>query len=600
MASTDFYPQNIAQNTPFQSTTVTAVATQGAVTFTETVWQPDSTETQPTATVLVPNGTQTFTAGEGDVVPGAIVAIVSAHAFGSNPVIPNVALNITAPDGSGNPGPGTCQGNPLTDVTGTVTCNFVASCSAGLGIHGFFADFGEAIDIAGYSVNIVPGSSRALVIESGNNSSGGPGATIPLTARVTDQCGTASQGVTVTWQVVQGSATLSTSSTVSNQGGNVSTSVTLGQAAGTVQIVASINSSTSVTFSENVQTVVGSLKLVSGGGQTALENQVFPTPLVFQVSDSKGNPIPGLVVNFSLGGGSASISTTSATTNANGQVSVNVTAGNAAGAVTITATYSTFTASAGLTVTAPGPGVTLSSFVNAASGQGGLTPCGLALVTGSGLATSVSGVMLGNTLGIGPLPYTLAGVTITINGTPAPLQAVSNQNGIQQVNFQTPCELVTGSPATVVVQVGSVSTQVTGVTVYPAQPGVFTYAGPSGINYGYVIDSNGNALTPSNLAQAGKTYYLFATGLGAVPGVTTDSEGTNQTLPASSVTLAINNTPVTVNSVQYLQGALGEYLIAFTIPVPFGTGTNLPLALGMTVNGQTFYDNSPVALPGIH
>jgi uncharacterized protein (TIGR03437 family) len=310
----------------------------------------------------------------------------------------------------------------------------------------------------------------------------------------------------------------------------------------------------------------------------------------------------GFNVNLSVASGNASIGTTTATTNAQGDVSFTVTAGNTPGTVTLTATYSTFTASATLTVNGIGPSVTVSSFVNAGSGQPGLTPCGLGLVTGTGLAPGVTGVVLWNTLEIGPLPYTLAGVSIYINGTPVPIQAVSNQNGVQQVNFQTPCELVTGAPATVIVQVGTVSTQLTGVTVYPAQPGIFTYAGPGGINYAYIVDANGNALTPSNLATAGKTYYMFATGLGqTTPPAVTNAEGTgSQTIPVANVLLAINNVGVPVSSIQYRQGTVGEYLITFTIPVPFSSGTNLAVALGETINGQSFYDNSPVAIPGIH
>jgi uncharacterized protein (TIGR03437 family) len=621
IAFTDFFPQSIGQNVGFQGTTVTAVATQGSVTFNETVWQADDPTKPVSVTILQPASQSIGTVGEGDVVPGAIVATVSLHAFGTSSQIPNVAINILTDDGQGNPGPGYCKGNPLTDATGTVSCDFVPVCSTatdastmapwGLGLHFFAIDLGGANTHTDYSVNVTGGSTRTLSIptsNSGNNQSGRPGAalTLPLTAVVTDQCGSSVQGAPVTWRVTQGTATISNTTTVSNQGGTVQTHVTLGQTPGTVTIVASLNATTQVTFTETITAVVGNLKLVSGGGQVVLLNQAF-SPIVFQITDTSNNPVPGLLVSFAVASGSASLGTPSTQTNAQGQVSVNVTAGNVAGPVTITATYGTFTASASLTVTAPGPGVTISSFVNAASGQVGLTPCGLALVTGSGLAPGISGVVLGgNPLGIGPLPYTLSGVSITINGTPAPLQAVSNQNGTQQVNFQTPCELVTGSPATVVVTVGSVTTQVTGVTVYPAQPGIFTYPGTNGTNYGYVVDSNGNTLTPSNLAHAGQTYYLITTGLGqTTPPALTNAVGTaGETIPIQNIILAINNIGVPVTSVQYQQGSRGLYVITFQVPAvangaPFPTGTNLPVSLGVTVNSQTFFDNSPVALPGI-
>jgi len=612
MASTTIFTQFPPENTPFQMTTVTAVAvnasgvTLGSATFDVTVFQDNSDTTGSPEATMNPSPGTTITAGEGDVGTNQLVAQIFSGSFGGGQPIPNIGIRIIP--SIGNPlgaAPGYCQGNPLSDSTGTVTCNFVGSCSAGLGIQSFYVSVGELLYEGNYSVNIVPGATHALTSKSGNNQSGRPGAalSLPLTVNVSDLCGAPAPNTIVSWKVASGSATLSAASTATNGAGNAGVVVTLGQTPGPVQIVASINASTAVTFTETIQAVVGSLTLISGGGQSAVIAQPFKAPLVFQLADTKNNPISGLIVNFALAGGSASINPTSATTNAQGQVSVAVTAGNTPGTVTITATYSTFTTPATLTVNGIGPSVTVSSFVNAGSGQAGLTPCGLALVTGAGLAPGVPGVILGgNALGIGPLPYTLVGVSISVNGTPAPIQAVSNQGGVQQVNFQTPCETVPGSPATVVVTVDTVSTSVPGVTVFPAQPGIFTYPGPSGINYGYIIDSSGNALTPSNLAQAGQTYYMFATGLGqTTPPATTNSKGLGQTIPVSSITLAINNVGVPVSSVQYLEGALGEYLVTFSISVGvFPTGANEAISLGVTINGQTFNDNSPVALPGIH
>jgi uncharacterized protein (TIGR03437 family) len=610
-AAANFLPEGPPENTAFQSTTITAVATDqsgtvlGSVTFEATIFQNNSDNTGGPQANITPVEGSLITAGEGDVVPNAIVAQIFSGASGGGP-IPNVGIRISqAPPNTIPNGPGTCQGMPLTDVTGTVTCNFVASCSAGLGIAGFSISLGEFLVEGPFLVNIVPGSTRTLALSSGNNQTGRPSAalTLPLTVNVTDQCGTPASGAVVTWKVVSGSATLSTTSTASNAAGKASVNVTLGGAAGTVQIVASLNAGTSVTFTETVQAVVGSLVLVSGNGQSALQNTAFAAPLVFQLSDASNNPISGLSVTFALASGSATISPTSATTNSKGQVSVTVTAGNVAGPVVITATYSTFTVSANLTVTGIGPTVTVSSFVNAASGQPGLTPCGLGLVTGSGLAPGVTGISYGANPSepAFPWPTNLNGVSITINGSPAPLQAVSNQGGIQQVNFQTPCETVPGSPATVVVQVGPVSTQILGVSVLPAQPGIFTYgASSAGTPYALVTDASGNAITPTNPAQPGQTYYMYATGLGQTsPPASTNSVGTGETIPNSNIILAINNTGVPVNSVQYQADARGVYVISFNIPASFTSGTNLPISLGVTVNAQTFNDGSQVALPAL-
>ncbi len=627
MASTDIFAGNPGPSTAFQSTNITATATSstgqvlGSVTFVETVYQNNLNGTgEPTTTIEKPANTLVLTGGEGDVLPGAIQVVVYSGAFGLPLPIPNVGIRIADATNPEINGPGFCQGNPLSDQNGIINCNFVPACAAtlganglpiGLGLHGMDIDIGEYGLGQNFGVNITAGSTQTLSIPSngGNNQKANPGSALPLplTVMVADQCGTPVSGIAVTWKLTNGSATFSTTSSVSNQGGIASTKVTLGASAGTVTIVASLGTTPSVTFTETANAIVGSLSLVSGGGQSQQENTAFTQPLVFALKDNNNNPLTGFTVNFSLGGGSATLSTASAATNSLGQVSVNVTAGNAPGTVTITATYSTFSTSGTLTVIAPGPNVGTTSFLNAASLQPGLVPCGLATVTGAGLAPGVIGISAGNPLGIGPLPLSWQGVTITVDGITAPILTVSNLNGTQQVNFQTPCEIPIGV-ATVVVQVNSGTTTIPGVTVYPTQPGIFTFAGAGGINYGWIISAaNGSYLQPGNPAHAGQTYYMVATGLGQTsPAAATNSPGTGaQTIPASQIVLFIDNIGVPVTSVQYLEGAVGEYIITFTIPTtannqPFPTGVNLPIQLGgITSGGQTLFDNSPVALPGI-
>lgn len=625
LANTNFSPGFPGQNLAFQSTTVVATATDGSgnvlgsVTFTETIYQVDTFNGGPTISIQQPTN-DTITGGEGDVIPGAIQASIFTNAFGKGQPIPGIGIRIADASNPDANGAGSCLGSPLSDQNGVITCNFVPACSTsigasgstlGLGLHGFDIDVGEDGLFTGYGIIITQGSTQTLSIPSsgGNNQNGNPGTTLalPLGVLVSDKCGSPVSGTTVTWKVTQGSATLSPATSTTAAGGTAFTKVTLGSSAGNVTITATINGSTIVTFTETANAIVGALTLVSGGAQTAVEGAAFAQPLVFALKDNKGNPLAGFTVNFSLGGGSASLAATSATTNAQGQVSLNVTAGNAPGTVTVNATFSTFSASATLTVTAKGPSITASSFVNAASLQSGLVPCGLATVTGAGLAAGVTGVVSGNTLGIGPLPYTLEGVSISVNLVAAPILSVSNQGGVQQVNFQTPCEVTAGA-GTVTVQVNSAITTIPGVTIYPTQPGIITYAGPGGTSYGWIISAkDGSYLTPSNPAHVGQTYYLVATGLGqTTPAAVTNAPGTgSQTIPVSQVVLAINNIGVPVTSVQYLQGSVGVYIITFTIPTtannqPFPTGSNLPITLGgITSAGQTIYDNAPVAIPSV-
>jgi hypothetical protein len=87
----------------------------------------------------------------------------------------------------------------------------------------------------------------------------------------------------------------------------------------------------------NGSAVPATINVVSGGRQLGLAGQTLAAPLVVEVLDAGGNPIPGTNVEWS-GVRGASPAAPSSTTNANGQASVLVTIGTtAAEAVQITA-----------------------------------------------------------------------------------------------------------------------------------------------------------------------------------------------------------------------------------------------------------------------
>jgi uncharacterized protein (TIGR03437 family) len=206
----------------------------------------------------------------------------------------------------------------------------------------------------------------------------------------------------------------------------------------------------------------------------------------------------------------------------------------------------------------------------------------------------------------GPLPYQLGSVdSLRVNNVPAPIQAVSNQNGKQQVNFQVPCETAVGN-ATVVFRVNGVDTTVSGVPVLAGQPGIFTYAGPDNKVYGAVLRvKDGSYITPSNLAPTGENFYLILTGLGLVtPNTATNSAGNNQAVNLTTV-VGVNNAGVPTQTARYLQGSIGVYYVEFTIPksstAAAGTVllTDVPLAAFVNINGQPVFSQPGVLLPGV-
>ncbi|MGD1096972.1 MAG: Ig-like domain-containing protein, partial [Bryobacteraceae bacterium] len=624
MATAYFESQQIQQGLGFQSSTITASAATsttnyGSVNFTMVTFHLDPTPGTvgtgiPQITVLSPtiDTGYTINISRGTPLTNAIVVqILSDDNEAVGTPIPGVGIQTQNIYNASLPPPAACQGSALSDSTGTANCTLVVSCSAPLGLSSVVVLEGGTFQIptGGVTLNITGGSPATVQIPS-TTLTGVAGQTLSLSAVVQDGCGSPLSGVAVAWTIVQGSASFKSTVTTTNSQGAVSAQVTLGQTPGLIQVRVTAAGVAQGTFSITNNQTIGALTLVSGGNQTAAVTQAFTTPLTFMVVDKSTppNPVPGVVVSFSVTTGTATVNPLSATSNAQGQVTTSVTAGATAGAIVITASTTTgSSASASLTSIPASLPITSASFTNAASGAAGLVPCGLGTLIANGIASNVQGVVVGNPTGIGPLPYTLppgvgsSGFSMTIDGVPVPLYSISNQNGVQQVNFQTPCEATVGSPATAVITINGGSTTVQGIQMLQAQPGIFTYAGPNGILYGAVISATtGQYVTPSTPAHVGQNYYLVATGLGQVtPPTATNSAGiAGQNVDVQAV-VGVSNAGVPVLSTQYAVDQNGAYVVEFTIPPGSPIGPNQPLALAVIVNGASIFDNRQIYLAAV-
>ncbi len=501
---------------------------------------------------------------------------------------------------------GTCVNDILSDTNGVAVCDFQASCSLDAPTQIRFA-IGEVF-FHPMVVIPAPGSGRLLTYVSGNDQSANVGQAIasPLIATLTDNCGDPVVNQTVTWTVTQGAATLLGTSSTTNNNGQVFTRVTMGQAAGVIKVTVAAEGAEPVVFTLNATVSVSSITLNSGGGQTVNTGEAFPSPIVFTLRTSSGTPVgPNISVNFALTG-SGSLGNTQATTNANGQVQTTVTAGPNPGSMVVTATYANLSASANLTVRPPTLPLTAASFSNAASGATGLVPCGLAVAVGNGLAPNVNGVVNGSPFGgFGPFDTLVSGVSLRINGVLAPILAVSNQNGKQQVNFQTPCEATPGN-ATVVVTVNGVETTIQGVPVFAAQPGISTFI-ENGKNYPVVLRAKDNSLVrPNNLPSTGETLYLlYVTGMGLVtPSTATNQNGGQNQTAILQPNIGVNNRGNTTQAARYSFGQIGLYYIEFKIDRDPAKGvgqvsTDVPFTVLVNVNGTPMFSQPGVLLPGM-
>jgi hypothetical protein len=86
----------------------------------------------------------------------------------------------------------------------------------------------------------------------------------------------------------------------------------------------------------NDDTLQPHLTIVSGNGQQGRLGQPLAQPLIVQVADDAGTPLPGLVIQWKVSSGEALVNPPSSTTNAQGRASTTVTL-NSVGAVSVQA-----------------------------------------------------------------------------------------------------------------------------------------------------------------------------------------------------------------------------------------------------------------------
>lgn len=157
------------------------------------------------------------------------------------------------------------------------------------------------------------------------------------------------------------------------------------------------------------------------------------------------------------------------------------------------------------------PQFTAASVVNAASYRSGIVPGSLATVFAAGILNT-PGIVPATSW---PLPTSLAGVSVSAGGHAAPLYAITNVAGTEQVNFQVPFELAGQTEASIIITREGISSSPVTVEVSTVQPAVFTLDGLNGV---VVMHATNALVTPSNPVAGDSIVYLYATGMGPVNG----------------------------------------------------------------------------------
>jgi len=619
-ASTGFTGGTVPQGLSFQATTVTATSDYGSVNFIETT-QNASVDDPAGKPIFNTNNVSRFDLAQGQVIPALFTArTLSEKPPQSNVPIPNVGIRL-ADSSSATLAPSSvvaCQGSSLGDDQGVSRCNVVGVCQPAGTSFPVTASVQASVGEAAFFpivVTLTQGTASQLTIKSPDPQTGSPGNTFTLIALITDGCGQPVSDVPVTWSFTGSNSTgssLYAASTASSPSGTVSAQVTLGNTPGSVQVQLSAGTVATAIFHLTSQLGVSSIAPVTPIPPAAIVNTAFGA-VTFVVRASSGLPVANIPISFSLSGSGAAgatVNPASGTTNAQGLVQTNVVAGPTAGSIVVTASYATLTATVALTATLAGPQFTSSSFTNAASGSVGMTPCGLVTVRGSGLLSGVQGIVSGVNL-FGPLPTTLAGVSITVqqgsNNIQVPIQQVASDQSGQRVTFQAPCELTATSvlvpgSASVSITANGATTTVNNVLVFAVQPGLFTFTGSNSKQYGVVIrEVDGSYVTPENQAHRGDKLYLLVTGIGQVtPAATTNSVGVGSQNANVPMLVFLNNTALNTLSTRYLFGSIGTYLVEFQVPADFPVGTDLNiLPVATANNGNDFIVGNTTLMAGV-
>lgn len=621
---------NISVGTPAQAfvqTTVVASSGNAAATFTLTQGlQANAALTGgigfPPITVRAVTSLFNGTVFSGQVgTTGTPIKIQVVSSLLNDPV-PNVSVMLVN-DQPASSGPtilcatqsGAGTDTVLTDATGTATCNPIFGGVPGV-TGTAYVSVGGSYPLEHFSdptqqptpfvvfpggdtgrlvVRVTPGIPGALRLISGNSQTAQAGQALSaaLVVEVDSTAGAGLAGLPINWRVSPaGAATLSSSTTTTGSNGQTSNTLRFAStASGTVQVIASLATDASKTFTFNVTAIpnitVTGLTAISGTGQSTIVNTPFGSPLVVQLN-ATGGSAAGIPVQFSING-PGTLSATVVNTDAAGQAQVTVRATGTPGAVTVTASANGFTANFNLTVSPPGPSLTAGSFMNAADFQfGALSPCSLATIIAPGLAPGLQGMVSAGF--IGPLPYLLANDKVGVGGSAAPIVSVGlNGNGREQLTFQVPCDVTPGSSVPVAVGVGSGSATIN-IPIQAASPGVFQTIMTDGKSRAVILRPDGSFVSLANPARRGENVIAFATGLGpANPPVGTNSVAAPGAIvaPQGIVVTGMAGGGVPLVTTQLSYDVVGLWLVTFTIPVDMQTGTDVPFSISVIPAGAS-------------
>lgn len=189
-----------------------------------------------------------------------------------------------------------------------------------------------------------------------------------------------------------------------------------------------------------------------------------------------------------------------------------------------------------------------------------------------------------------PFPTSLAGVSVLIQGRPAPLYYVSSGQISALVPFAT-----SGTTADIVVRQGNQESNRVNVPLSRTSPGIFT-RNESGTGAGAILKADFTIVSATNAPRRGDTILIYLTGLGALNPPLADGAAAPAN-PLSRVTDTVNvyigGRKANVGFAGAAPGFAGLYQLNVVIPLDAPIGSAVPVAVETT---SSFHDMVDVAI----
>ncbi|MDA0205159.1 MAG: hypothetical protein O3A53_02655 [Acidobacteria bacterium] len=299
------------------------------------------------------------------------------------------------------------------------------------------------------------------------------------------------------------------------------------------------------------------ISILSGANQQGVAGAPLSEPIVARVTDGSQTPISGIAV-LAQPSDNGQATVLGSPTGPDGRVEISWTLASSSAPNTLTLRVPGTAATAAVSAKAliGQPAFAVAGVVNAASfAAAGVSPGSIATVFGANLAATTASAE-----GF-PLPRTLAGTQVFVDGVPVPLFFVSRT----QINFQVPFGIASNNAVIQVVSSSGSSGSIA-VPVAQVQPGLF-FAPASGI--GAMSFAADGLNSTQRAARPGEWVELFGVGLGAVSSAPEVGEPASGFFLARTVlepTFSIGGRILPATFSGLAPGFAGLYQINFALP----------------------------------